>query len=71
MPSNKEYYSRIEAIYSPTTSLNSFRSHSSSSLPVSASSSTCRRNLISIHLAWQPTHPRRLAKHLSPPLVSK
>ncbi|EFP87051.1 uncharacterized protein PGTG_13270 [Puccinia graminis f. sp. tritici CRL 75-36-700-3] len=38
----------FEAIYSPTTSLNSFRSHSSSGLPVSASSSTCRRNLISV-----------------------
>ncbi|KAA1092642.1 hypothetical protein PGT21_009476 [Puccinia graminis f. sp. tritici] len=71
MPSNKDYYLRIEAIYSPTTSLNSFHSHSSSSLPVSTSSSTFRRNLISVHQVWRPTHPHRLAKHLSGPLVSK
>ncbi|KAA1110830.1 hypothetical protein PGT21_032534 [Puccinia graminis f. sp. tritici] len=38
----------FEAIYSPTTSLNSLHLHLSCGLPVSASSSTCRRNLISV-----------------------
>ncbi|OAV96718.1 hypothetical protein PTTG_07674 [Puccinia triticina 1-1 BBBD Race 1] len=38
----------FEAIYSPTTSRNSFPAHSSTGFPVSASSATCRRNLVSV-----------------------